>query len=314
MKHTPNLLPDKIDFAEIHRQSQSTRIIVNARDFEFDLTERAASGHVVQGAKLPWAKSHDDVGLVAGDLSIWAGVNGHGKSTLLLQVVNHLIAQGEPVCIASLEMPVVETLYMMACQVARCEPSPEFTGKFLQWAGDKLWLFNQKGSVSQDSILGAIRWSAEHRGVKHFVVDNLMMTTDGEAGERAMNSQKTFVEKLKLVADDAGVHVHLVHHIRKGETEDIRPNKFDLKGSGAIADLADQIFIVWRNKKREAHLQNRNRKPDPDLEAQPSATLSVVKNRRVGIECTYLLWFDRASRQFCPTSDALPFDLTNRAL
>ena len=52
----------------------------------------------------------------------------------------------------------------------------------------------------KDTILGAIRWSAEHRGVKRFVIDNLMMVTDGESGERAVNSQKTFVEKLKLVA------------------------------------------------------------------------------------------------------------------
>ncbi len=182
--------------------------------------------------------------------------------------------------------------------------------KFLAWAGDRLWLFNQKGSASQDAILGAISWSAEHRGVKHFVIDNLMMVTDGESGERAMNSQKTFIEKLKRCADDVGVHVHLVHHVRKGESESDRPNKFDLKGSGAIADLSDQIFIVWRNKKREAYFQHPNRKPDPELEAQAGATLAVVKNRRVGIEKSYALWFDRASRQFSPTSDARPFDLT----
>ncbi len=310
MQSKPNLLPDKINFAEYYKKAQSTRIIVNARNFEFDLAQRAASGHVVQGAKLPWIKTQDDVGLVAGDLSIWAGINGHGKSTLLLQVCNHLIAQGEGVCIASLEMPIIETLYMMACQVARCEPSHEFTGKFLAWAGDRLWLFNQKGSASQDAILGAISWSAEYRGVKHFVIDNLMMVTDGESGERAMNSQKTFIEKLKRCADDVGVHVHLVHHVRKGESESDRPNKFDLKGSGAIADLSDQIFIVWRNKKREAYFQHPNRKPDPELEAQAGATLAVVKNRRVGIEKSYALWFDRASRQFSPTSDARPFDLT----
>jgi twinkle protein len=310
MKHTPNLIPDNIDFAAYHRATQTDRIIINGKNFEYDLAQRAASGHVVQGAKLPWVKTQDDVGLVAGDLSIWAGINGHGKSTLLLQVCNHLIAQGEPVCIASLEMPVVESLYMMCCQVARCEPSQEFTGKFLDWAGDRLWLFNQKGSVNQEAVLGAIKWSAEHRGVKHFVIDNLMMVTDGESGERAMNSQKTFVENLKRVADDAQVHIHLVHHVRKGETESDRPNKFDLKGSGAIADLSHNIFIVWRNKKREAYFQNRNSKPDTDLEAQAGATLSVVKNRRVGIERTYLLWFDRVSRQFSPTSDARPFDLT----
>jgi twinkle protein len=309
MQTIPNLL-DAINFADVYRQSQSTRIIINGKDFEYDLGERAASGHVTQGAKLPWSKTRDDIGFVSGDVSIWAGTNGHGKSTALLQVCNHLIAQGESVCIASLEMPVIETLFMMCCQVAMCEPSREFTAKFLDWAGDRLWLFNQKGSVSQDAILGAIMWSAEHRGVKHFIVDNLMMVTDGESGERAMNSQKTFVENLKRVADDAQIHCHLVHHCRKNESEDIRPNKFDLKGSGAIADLADQIFMVWRNKKREAYFQNPNRTPNPELEAAAGATIAVVKNRRVGIEKTYALWFDRASRQFCPTSDTRPFDLT----
>ena len=108
----------------------------------------------------------------------------------------------------------------------------------------------------------------------------------------------------------SNVHVHLVHHIRKGESEHDRPNKFDLKGSGAIADLADQIFIVWRNKRREGHFQNPNRKSDSDIENQAGASLAVVKNRRVGIEKSYALWFHPASRQFCPSSEAKPLDLT----
>lgn len=306
----PNIVPDNIDFAAYYRATQPDRIVVKAQDWEYDLGERAEKGHVVQGAKLPWLKTQDDIGFVAGDLSIWAGINGHGKSTILLQVCNHLIAQGEPVCIASLEMPIVETLYMMACQAAKCEPSRAFTAKYLAWCGDRLWLLNQKGTVNQEAVLGAIKWSAEHRGIKHFVIDNLMMVTDGESGERAMNSQKTFVENLKRVADDAQVHIHLVHHVRKGEKEEDRPGKFDLKGSGAIADLSDQVFIVWRNKKRETYFQNPNHEPNPDMQALPGASLSVVKNRRVGIEKTYSLWFDRASRQFTPTDAGKPFDIT----
>ncbi len=309
-----HMVPANHDFAAYYRATTTERKVIKAQDWAYDLGERAERGHVVQGAKMPWMKTHDDIGLVAGDLSIWAGINSHGKSTILLQVCNYLIAQNEPVCIASLEMPVIETLYMLACQAARCEPGREFTGKYLEWCGDRLWLLNQKGKVDQESILGAIKWSAEYKGVRHFVVDNLMMVTDGESGERAMNSQKTFVEHLKRVADDAQVHIHLVHHVRKGESEADKPGKFDLKGSGAIADLADQVFMVWRNKKRENHLQNPNRKPDPDLEAQPGAALSVVKNRRVGIEKSYSLWFDRASRQFTPSVLNKPFDLCNGEL
>lgn len=307
---TPNVIPDDIDFAAYYRATRVDRIIVKAQDWAYDLGERADKGHVVQGAKLPWKKTQDDIGMAAGDLSIWAGINGHGKSTILLQVCNHLIAQNEPVCIASLEMPIVETLYMMACQVARCEPNKEFTGKFLDWCGERLWLLNQKGAVSQEAILGAIKWSSEHRGIKHFVIDNLMMVTDGESGERAMNSQKTFVENLKRVADDCQVHIHLVHHVRKGENEGDRPGKFDLKGSGAIADLADQVFMVWRNKKREAYMQNPANPHNEEIQRQPGAALAVVKNRRGGIEKSYSLWFNRVSRQFTPTDAGAPFDIT----
>jgi len=307
---SPNVIPDDIDFAAYYRATRVDRIIVKAQDWAYDLGERADKGHVVQGAKLPWKKTHDDIGFAPGDLSVWAGINGHGKSTLLLQVCNHFIAQNEPVCIASLEMPIVETLYMMACQTARCEPSKDFTGKFLDWCGDRLWLLNQKGAVSQDAILGAIKWSAEHRGIKHFVIDNLMMVTDGESGERAMNSQKTFIENLKRVADDCQMHVHLVHHVRKGDSEGDRPGKFDLKGSGSIADLSDQVFIVWRNKKREAYMQNPANPHNEEIHRQPGAALAVVKNRRVGIEKSYSLWFHRVSRQFCPTDAGMPFDIT----
>ncbi len=33
--------------------------------------------------------------------------------------------------------------------------------------------------------------------------------------------------------------------------EETQPNKFDIKGTGAITDLVDNVFIVWRNKKKE---------------------------------------------------------------
>ena len=42
-------------------------------------------------------------------------------------------------------------------------------------------------------------------------------------------------------------HIHIIVHPRKGADELQPPGKLDNKGTGAISDLADNCFTVWRN-------------------------------------------------------------------
>ena len=77
-----NILPDNLkyeDFAGI-QESQHVR---PSREFTEDLKERFKHGFQIRGEKLPWAKTHDFIRLRPGELSIWAGINGHRKSMLL---------------------------------------------------------------------------------------------------------------------------------------------------------------------------------------------------------------------------------------
>ncbi len=48
---------------------------------------------------------------------------------------------------------------------------------------------------------------------------------------------------------------HFVTHSRKGDSEEKPTGKMDVKGSGAITDPTDNLFIIWRNKARERALQ-----------------------------------------------------------
>src|SRR3546814_18920358 len=57
-----------------------------------------------EGLSLPWKKTWDAVKLRPGETSIWAGVNGHGKSTLLSYVVAGMGAPGVKVGLALLEL------------------------------------------------------------------------------------------------------------------------------------------------------------------------------------------------------------------
>ena len=63
-----------------------------------------------QGATLPWHGLHDKVRLPGGHLTIWAGINFHGKSGMLKQFAIHLAKCGEKVCGAFLEEQPEETL------------------------------------------------------------------------------------------------------------------------------------------------------------------------------------------------------------
>jgi twinkle protein len=86
----------------------------------------------------------------------------------------------------------------------------------------------------------------------------------------------------------------LVHHVRKGNDEAETANKFDLKGSGSISDLVDNVMIISRNIKKERETE-RNLIADNSV---PDAALIVSKQRHGDWNGTLGLWFDKKSQQF----------------
>ena len=89
-----------------------------------------------------------------GEVSVWTGYNGHGKSLLLSQVLLGLMAQGERVVVFSGEMTPERQLKRMVKQATGLDrPTPEFIDAVGQWITDKLWLFNVVGSAGIDRLL-----------------------------------------------------------------------------------------------------------------------------------------------------------------
>jgi twinkle protein len=252
---------------------------------------------------LPWVKTHNAFHLRPAEVSLWAGINSHGKSQVVGQAMLGLAEQGRRVAIASLEMWPQVTMARMQCQAWGAElPSIDFIRRFQKWTDGRLWLYDHKGSVKPDTMIAVIRYSVEKFGIEDFVVDNLSKVIEGDQGERVYNAQKDFVNKLCQVANETGVHIHLVHHIRKGDNETDVPGKMDVKGSGAVTDLIDNVFIVWRNKEKEAAV----RADDASLRDAPDAILKIDKQRNDGTEGSFHLWFDRNSFQYMESPFATP--------
>ena len=249
-----------------------------------------------QGAALPWAKTMDNVRLRPGEVSLWPGINGHGKSLMTSNVALGLVDQGHRVCIASLEMWPVKTLARMARQaIGVSAPTDKAVGQFVDWLKRRLWLYDEHGRADPRRILAVIRYAAIEIKVEHFFLDSLMMVCKGEED---YDGQKDFVTELCAVAKDTACHVHLVHHTRKLKDEGEIPGKFDAKGSGSITDQVDNVFTVWRNKRKEAERQEAERQGVAFDEGKPDALLVCDKQRHGEWEGRIALWFDRASMTY----------------
>jgi len=306
----PMITPDTFDFRAYMAESEPKAKVLNASTWRAALIDSVRSGDQITGARLPWSKTHDHIRFRGGEVTLWQGINGHGKSQLLGQATIGFAAQGERVCVASFEMKPVSTLKRMLRQFAMNDrPGEIAVNRLMDWAKDKYWLYDQLGTVKPEMIYAVIRYCADQLKIKHIVIDSLMKCVRGEDD---YNGQKDFVDVLTGLARDLDVHIHLVHHVRKGENEDKAPGKFDAKGSGAISDQVDQVLTVWRNKKKEKAVEKllRNQLPiDDETRKQPDALLICDKNRHGEWEGTTALWYHPQSLQYTGDKTCRPIDL-----
>ncbi|NYT76633.1 AAA family ATPase [Alcaligenaceae bacterium] len=306
----PIITPDTFDFRAYMAESEPKAKVLGADTWRDALMASVRNGNKITGAMLPWSVTHDNLRFRGGEVTLWQGINGHGKSQLLGQACLGFANQGEPVCVASFEMKPVSTLNRMLRQVAMNDrPSEKMVNGLMDWAKGKFWLYDQLGTVKPEMIYAVIRYCADKLKIKHIVIDSLMKCVRGEDD---YNGQKDFVDMLTGLARDLEVHIHLVHHVRKGENEEKVPGKFDSKGSGAIADQVDQVLTVWRNKKKERAVESlRRQHKEIDLETsdKPDALLICDKNRHGEWEGSVRLWYHHQSLQYVNDKRLQPLNM-----
>lgn len=231
-----------------------------------------------------------------GDVTLWCGINGHGKSLIVGQAMSQLMMKGERVFIMSLEMLPKFTFIRMMRQAfghkLTAADAPQVK-EWFRWAATKLVYFDKVGSVSPSEVLGVMAYVSQIYECKHIVIDNLMRVVSGEDD---YNAQKNFVAQCCEVAMDFGVHVHLVHHVRKGEKETDEIGKFSIRGASSIADQAANIILIQRNLAKERKREDKNLTPAEDAQ-MADVTLNLAKHRNGD-------WQGRAPLWFCPASTA----------
>ena len=301
-----------VDFNRYMQATEAKQRVKSAGIYVQALIDRANNPTPPRHHLMPWAKTKGILQFRPGEVTVWAGENGSGKSLVTGQVALSLCAQDTRVAIASFEMKPIKTMdrmgrqwthYSLADQQIMSDPTERREtlsryADFKTWTDGKLWLYDQQGTVQWRHVCAVARYAAQELRVQHFFIDNLAKCVKDEDD---YNGQKAFVDELCAIARDEDIHIHLVHHLNKSEG---KPTKRAVKGSGSITDQPDNLVYVHRNKTKERSATKT---------ATDADTLLIVDKQRngEGWEGEIALWYLPRSQQFVGGHNCEPMEFIN---
>lgn len=244
-------------------------------------------------------------GFILGQISVWSGLNGSGKSAFLNQQILEYIKQGYKVMLFSGELmdySIKNILYRLVAGQKYLEKSQNGTYYYLKdegikraidnYIGDRLLIYNNKFGAKPNEIIDTIKSAKENLGVQIVILDNLMTLNLKELNYNKFEAQSEFAKLIANVAKQLDVHIHVVMHPTK-TTGFLRKN--DISGSADLSNAVDNVFIIHRNNKdfRRAYMEFNPQIKENNEIFNYNTYIEVCKNREEGIQdellCFYFL-------------------------
>ena len=195
------------------------------------------------------------IGMNKGELSIWSGGNGSGKSTFLSQIALESICRNFNVAMFSGELTsnrAKSWLQLQAAGRSHAKLSDNGVSYYVprekadaidEWAADKLWIYNNQYGIKVNSVIDDFVRHIEQHQTDVVIIDNLMSLDLSEMRGEKYDRQTTLVLTLSEFAKKYNVHIHFVCHPRK-PVGFLR--KSDISGSADLTNAADNVFMMHR--------------------------------------------------------------------
>jgi twinkle protein len=289
----------RIDLARARRVGQMLAP-TEAPDFDHDPDELLLDLAKLDGKELLQEYEHemacyattpfDDHGerlrLYPCGVTIWSGFPGAGKTTILRQLICHLLQRDQGVFSASLEEHPKHQLVRLAATAAGTEkPNAHQVQWFIDAYGERLRIWSRIGIAKHRNLLAVIRKLAGE-GVSHAFIDSLMKL---DIPTQDWEGQRMFANLVALTAQSTRTHIHLVAHPKKPPSKDEEPDTNDVGGARELSGIADNVVFIRRNRKEGEN----------PLNPTTGMKITIAKQRHgTGSLGDILGWFHRPLRQF----------------
>ena len=233
-------------------------------------------------------------GMRLGDLTIVTAASGAGKTTLMKQLELHFndtteFNQG----IIHLEEGIRDTMEgLVSVKLGRqlhleddsnTDPDVRQAWQELSEAKDeegnsRLSIVDTFGALDTEKLYGMIRYLAQVDNCKIIYLDHITMLVSGLDGQ--LDDRKALdliMTSLKSLTQELGIHLFVVSHLNnstngaKAFEEGTVANVNNLRGSGSLKQLADNVILLTRNQMAETPQE------------RSTVQISLLKCRKTGM-------------------------------
>lgn len=243
MYHRPEFQPQ----AETEEKGPKWKKLGSVKKAQISIDDYVVSGFPAMDSAM--------VGFRRGHLSLWSGLRGSAKSTILNMCILNAANRGYKTALWTAELDDSEVknwLYLQASGKAFNKPSKFNSFYFTPnpiveridpWIDQYVSLYEQAYGDNYLQLENDIRELHAKDPHDVYIADNLMCMDLSDLDGDKYDKQKEMVKRLVRLAKELKVCIHLVAHPNKS-LGFLRPNS--ISGSGNIPDLAQNIFICHR--------------------------------------------------------------------
>jgi len=207
-----------------------------------------------------------------GELTVFTGPTGSGKTTVLGQLSMGLAKHGEHTLWGSFEIVNKRLAKKMFTQFVGKNFGREQAGEFEFWWGkyEKLpiWFMTFFGATHVDQVIDAMEYAVYQLDVKHIVLDNLQfMMGDQVRGANKFDWQDQAIDRFRKFTSTHQTHTTLVIHPKKiGDFQEIDTG--NLGGTAKATQECDN-FIVLQKGLKYRYLDIKKNRFDGDVGEVP---------------------------------------------
>jgi len=234
-------------------------------------------------------------GIRLGELDVFTSGSGMGKTTLIKQLQHHFMQTTDlNQALIHLEEPLEETAEgLIGIHIGKRLNLPdvrEYVADADYWKGfdetfgavdadgnSRLNVYDAFGSLDETDLYNKVRYFATGLGCKVIWIDHLsILVSDlGSESQDERRAIDSIMHNLKMLTQELGVYIGLISHLKKAPQgrsfeEGYVPSSDDLRGSGSIKQLSNNVYAISRNQQEE------------DDRARNTSLLTVLKCRYTG--------------------------------
>lgn len=272
-------LKDANDWLQDNKGSEIANRIFQAKEYRPDgimlacemTLEDLMTDDKLMNYQLPYPKLDDMMkGIRKGELTTLTAGSGIGKSTLAREIAYHLLTTHNlRVGYVALEESVKKTALGFISIDQGVPLGDLFLNRQLltedQWKqgyertieSGHLFLYDHFGSLSSNNLVSKLRYLALGCGCDFLVLDHLSIVVSGmDLSDDERRTIDALMTNSRSLVEQSGVGLILINHLKvpqkgKPHEEGGRVTLNDLRGSGSIKQLSDNLIALERNQQSE---------------------------------------------------------------